>query len=50
VAIGQVKNEILNTMDDACWRYILSNESGPSKLGLGKIWKKIRAKQGKDIA
>jgi len=38
---------IYHTMDDACWRYVLSMTSGPSKLGLGKIWKSIRIKQGK---
>jgi len=41
--------DIYHTMDDECWRYILSMTSGPSKLGLGKIWKSIRIKQGKNF-
>lgn len=37
--------DIYHKMDDECWRYILDKTSGPSKLGLGQIWKKIRASQ-----
>lgn len=36
---------IYEKLDDESWRYILDKTSGPSKLGLGKIWKSIRAEQ-----
>lgn len=42
--------DIYHKMDDDCWKYILSKTSGPSKLGLGRIWKRIRAREGKTIS
>lgn len=34
-------------MDDESWRYVLAQTSGPSKLGLGRIWMSIKAKRDK---
>lgn len=39
--------DIYHRMDDESWRYIISKTSGPGKLGLGGIWRKIRLREGK---
>lgn len=39
--------KIYHRLDDESWRYILSKTSGPSRLGLGRIWRGIREREGK---
>lgn len=39
--------DIYLRMDDESWRYIISKTSIPSQLGLGRIWKSIRLREGK---
>ena len=39
--------DIYHRLDDESWRYILSKTSGPSRLGLGRIWRGIREREGK---
>ena len=39
--------DIYHRLDDESWRYIISMTSGPSKLGLGGIWRRIRLREGK---
>lgn len=39
--------DIYHRLDDESWRYILSKTSEPSRLGLGRIWRGIREREGK---